>query len=164
MQFAAKVRTCFWFDGDGEEAAVFYVSLLPESFIENVVRPDPNGPALVVEFTLCGAPYMVLNGGPMFPPTEAASISVLTEDQGETDRLWGALIADGGVEGRCGWLKDRFGLSWQIVPKVLPQLLSDSDPEAAARVSQAMMQMRKLEILALQAAFQKRMANGDDLA
>ncbi|MEM9684079.1 MAG: VOC family protein, partial [Pseudomonadota bacterium] len=99
MKAKPKVRTCLWFDDDGEEAATFYVSLLPDSAVENVVRPDPDGKALVVEFSLAGAPYMTLNGGPMFSHSPAASISVLTQDQQETNRLWGALIADGGEEG-----------------------------------------------------------------
>ena len=152
MQFRAKLRTCLWFDGEGEEAARFYVSLLPGSHIENIVRPDPARPALVVEFTLAGAPYMTLNGGPQFKHTEAASISVLTKDQAETDQLWQVLTADG-EEGPCGWLKDRFGVSWQIVPEVLPRLLSAGDKVASGRVMSAMMQMRKIDISALQAAF-----------
>jgi predicted 3-demethylubiquinone-9 3-methyltransferase (glyoxalase superfamily) len=116
-----------WFDNQGHEAALFYVSLLPNSCIENIVSPNPGRPPLVVEFTLGGTPYMVLNGGPQFEHTEAASILVLTEGQDETDRLWDALIAGGGRAGQCGWLKDRFGVSWQIVPQTLPRLLSDTD-------------------------------------
>ena len=103
MNFTAKVRTCLWFDGQGQEAAEFYVSLLPESAIEAVYRPDPDA-ALVVEFTLAGAPYMALNGGPQFTHTRAVSISVLAEDQEGTDRLWAALTADGGQDSQCaGW-------------------------------------------------------------
>lgn len=153
MEFSAKVRTCLWFDDQGEEAATFYVSLLPESGIDNVVRPDPDGPPLVVEFTLAGTPYMVLNGGPHVTLNEAASISVLTRDQPETDRLWTALLADGGSESRCGWLKDRYGLSWQIVPETLPKLLSSPDKEAAGRAKAAMMTMQKIDIAALEAAY-----------
>ena len=153
MSDKPKVRTCLWFDKEGEEAARFYVSLLPDSRIESVIKPDPAGPALVVEFTLAGAPYMVLNGGPMFKPTPAASISVLTRDQAETDRLWERLLEDGGEESMCAWLTDRFGVSWQIVPEVLPRLLSDRDTAAAARARDAMMQMRKIDIAALEAAF-----------
>lgn len=149
----AKVRTCLWFDGQAEEAANFYVSLLPNSAVEGVFRPQPNGPALVLNFSLCGTPYQALNGGPQFKHSEAASISVTTEDQEETDRLWHALIADGGSESRCGWLKDRWGLSWQIVPKALPRLLSDPDRKAADRAMQAMMTMGKIDIAALKAAF-----------
>lgn len=152
MEMSAKVRTCFWFDGNGHEAAAFYVSLLPDSRIEQEVRPDPDAPPLVVEFTLAGTPYMVLNGGPMFKPNEAASVSVLTEDQAETDRLWRALTADGGAESMCGWLRDRYGISWQIVPEALPRLLSRGG-EGAARVQEAMMGMKKLDIAALEAAF-----------
>ena len=153
MEFKAKVRTYLWFNGQGEEAARFYVSLLPDSRIDNTVRADPDGPALVVEFTLAGAPYMVLNGGPQFTFNEAVSISVLTANQSETDRLWDALLAGGGHAGRCGWLKDRYGLSWQIVPEILPRLMSASDHEAAGRVQASMMTMRKLDIAALEAAF-----------
>jgi predicted 3-demethylubiquinone-9 3-methyltransferase (glyoxalase superfamily) len=148
-----KVRTCLWFDSQGEEAAEFYVSLLPDSFIENVTRPDPNGPALVVEFTLAGTPYMVLNGGPHYKLTPAASISVLTKDQAETDRLWNSLLANGGEESRCAWLTDRFGVSWQIVPEVLPQMIGATDQEAATRARDAMLQMRKIDIAALESAF-----------
>ena len=120
----AKVKTCLWFDGKAEEAANFYVSLVPDSRIEAVFRPSQNAPALMVEFSLGGTPYQALNGGPAHIFSEAASISVRTKDQEETDRLWNALIADGGSEGRCAWLKDRYGLSWQIVPEALPRLLS----------------------------------------
>ena len=119
MEFTAKVRTCLWFDGRGREAAEFYVSLLPDSAIEAPYRPAPDAPPLVVEFTLAGTPYMILNGGPQYPHTPTASISVPTRDQEETDRLWAALTADGGRESRCGWLVDRYGVSWQIVPEAL---------------------------------------------
>lgn len=104
MEFNAKVRTCLWFDNQIEEGAKFYVSLLPDSIIENTVQPDTNGHPLVIEFTIGGTPFMLLNGGPMFTHSEASSISVLTEDQEETDRLWSALTADGGSESQCGWL------------------------------------------------------------
>lgn len=153
MKFNAKVRTCLWFDGNREEAARFYVSLLADSVIENVVQSSPGEPPIVVEFSIAGAPMMILNGGPQFTHTEAASISVLTEDQAETDRLWEALIADGGAESMCGWLKDRFGVSWQIVPEALPHMIASSDTAAAGRASAAMMQMKKIDIAALQSAF-----------
>ena len=153
MEFTAKVRTCLWFDGRGREAAEFYVSLLPESAIDAVHRSDHDEPPLVVEFTLAGAPYMILNGGPLYRHTPAASISVLTKDQEETDRLWAALTADGGQESRCGWLVDRFGVSWQIVPEALVRMLHAEDREAAGRVQSAMMGMRKLDIATLEAAF-----------
>ncbi|MCW5698400.1 MAG: VOC family protein [Rhodospirillales bacterium] len=148
-----KVRTCWWFDGSGKEAADFYCSLLPDSRIDGVFGPQGDGEPLVVEFTLAGAPMMILNGGPMFKPNEAASISVLTEHQAETDRLWNALLADGGEEGRCAWLKDKYGVSWQIVPKRLVELISHDNTEAAARARAAMMTMKKIHIAALEAAF-----------
>lgn len=152
MEFTAKVRTCLWFDGRGREAAEFYVSLLPDSAIETPCRPAPD-PPLVVEFTLAGAPYMILDGGPLYRHTPAASISVLTKDQEETDRLWAALTADGGQESRCGWLVDRFGVSWQIVPEALVRMLNADDREAAGRAQSAMMEMRKLDVATLEAAF-----------
>ena len=148
-----KVRTCLWFDTQGEEAARFYVSLLPDSRIETVSRPDPNGPALVVEFTLAGAPYMTLNGGPHFTHSPAASISVLTRDQAETDSLWDALLADGGKEGMCAWLVDKYGVSWQIVPEALPRMMEAEDKGAALRARDAMLQMKRIDIAALEAAF-----------
>ncbi|NNE24793.1 MAG: VOC family protein [Rhizobiales bacterium] len=154
MKFTAKVRICLWFNGDGHEAAEFYVSLLPDSFIENVVHPNPEEPPLVVEFMLAGAPMMVLNGGPLFTPTEAASISVLTQDQEETDRLWSALTANGGSQSMCGWLKDKYGVSWQIVPEVLPRMLASDDRELARRTMAAMMQ--KIDIAALQVAIDRK--------
>jgi predicted 3-demethylubiquinone-9 3-methyltransferase (glyoxalase superfamily) len=106
----------------------------------------------LVEFTLGGAPFQALNGGPMFSPTDAASIVVMTADQAETDRLWDALTADGGEDGRCGWLKDRFGVSWQIVPEAFPRLMASSDPLAGERVWQAVMAMKRLDIAAMEAA------------
>lgn len=153
MEFAAKVRTCLLFDGNVREAADFYVSLIPDSAIENTVRPDPDGPPLVIEFSLGGAPFMALDGGDWASHTGAASISVLTEDQAETDRLWAALTADGGAGGRCGWLTDRFGVSWQIVPEAMPRMLADPDRAAAGRAMDAMRTMGRLDIAALEAAF-----------
>lgn len=149
-----KLRTCLWFDTQGEEAAKFYVSKLPDSRIESVVRPDPNGAALVVEFTLAGAPYMVLNGGPHFTHSPAASISVLTESQAETDRLSADLTEGGGSEGQCGWLTDRFGVSWQIVPEAVPRLLGADDKAAAGRAFDAMKSMGRIDIAKLESAFE----------
>lgn len=152
---ADKVRTCIWMDNQGEAAANFYVSLLPGSRVETVGRyPEGSehgapGSAMVVEFTLAGTPYQILNGGPMFPLSEAVSISVRTQDQAETDRLWAALTAEGGAESQCGWLKDRFGLSWQIVPE--PAIALMSGPKAA-KVWPSLMQMRKIDIAALEKA------------
>lgn len=147
-----KVRTCWWFDGNGHEAAAFYVTLLPDSAIEGGHGPD-GGPPRVVEFTLAGAPMTIMNGGPGHPPSCAASISVLTESQCETDRLWTALTENGGKESRCGWLTDRWGVSWQIVPKCLPEMLGSPDRAAADRAFAAMMQMGKLDHAALETAF-----------
>ncbi|QYI99469.1 VOC family protein [Thalassovita mediterranea] len=153
MAYTSKVRTCLWFDGRGEEAAEFYTTLLPGSHIESRSYPEPDKPALVVEFTLAGAPYMVLNGGPMFEHSPAASISVLADDQSEIDRLWDALTKDGGKESMCGWVVDRFGVSWQVVPSVLPSMMESDDKAAAGRARAAMMKMRKFNIAALEAAF-----------
>ena len=153
MSDKPKVRTCPWFDGKGEEAAKFYVSLLPDSAIETVSRPEPGKPALLVELSLAGTPYMFLNGGPRYQLSAAASIAVRTSDQAETDRLWSALIAEGGQESQCAWLTDRFGVSWQIIPDALPRMLGADDREAGGRAMQAMLQMKKIDIAALEAAF-----------
>lgn len=155
MQDHPKVRTCLWFDDEGLDAAEFYCSLLPDSRIEHVSRyPEGQGMAeagkvLTVEFTLAGTPYQALNGGPHFQLDEAVSISVRTQDQAETDRLWEALLTDGGSESQCGWLKDRFGLSWQIVPERAVELLSGPDGQKAFA---ALMQMVKIDVAGLEAA------------
>lgn len=160
MGHASKVRTCLWFEKGGHEAAQEYVKAVPDSRIE-VVRENgqPDDP-MIVEFTLAGAPMMILTGGPHYKLTPAASISVLTEDQDETDRLWSALTANGGEPGRCGWVVDCFGVSWQIVPKRMPDLLASDDPGVVGRVSEAMMHMGKIDIAALEAAAQKEAAHG----
>jgi 2-polyprenyl-6-hydroxyphenyl methylase/3-demethylubiquinone-9 3-methyltransferase len=153
------ITPCLWFDGQAEEAATFYASLLPDSTVDSVNRAPSDfpggkrGDALVVEFTLLGRPFQGLNGGPQFPFTEAISLSVSTEDQAETDRLWDALIADGGSPSRCGWLKDRFGLSWQIVPLPLVKMMTDPDKEAARRATEAMLKMDRLDIAVAAKAF-----------
>ncbi len=153
MNTHRKTRTCLWFESGGEEAARFYVTLLPDSRIESIYRPQPDQPALVVDFTLGGAPYQILNGGPEVAQSAAVSISVVTEDQGETDRLWDALTADGGKEGRCAWLTDRWGVSWQIVPRVLIDSLTSGDRAAAERAFQAMLPMNKIDVAGIEAAF-----------
>ena len=148
-----KVRTCFWFARRGIDAAQFYITLLQDSRIDAVFdHGQPHDP-MIVEFTLAGAPMMILTGGDMFQHSPAASISVLSKDQAETDRLWSALLDGGGKESMCGWIIDRFGVSWQIVPEVLPRLFSHPDAAAASRARAAMMQMKKINIAALEAAF-----------
>lgn len=147
-----KVRTCLWFDGTGEEAARFYCGLIPDSRIDSLFRPDPAKPALLVNFTLGGTPYQALDAGPAHKLSPAVSISVTTQDQAETDRLWTALLAGGGAEMACAWLTDRFGLCWQIVPRRLPELLMDPDPAVSARVMQAMMGMVKIDVAAIERA------------
>lgn len=151
--YTSKVRTCFWFNGRGREAAEYWTSLLPDSEIEAELHKKPDGDPMVIEFRLAGVPYMILDAGSEFPPTPAASISVLTEDQAETDRLWEALLEGGGQTMMCGWLSDRFGVAWQIVPKAFPLRLNDPDREAAGRAQAAMMKMVKLDIAAMEAAF-----------
>lgn len=154
MTSALPVQTCLWFDGDAEAASALYTALIPGSAITRVTRMAPEGPALMVNFHLAGVPYQALNGGPQFKHSPAVSISVSTPDQAETDRLWEALLADGGQPSQCAWLTDRFGLSWQIVPEALPRLLGAADRAAAGRAMQAMLQMGKIDIAALEAAFQ----------
>ena len=155
---SGKIVPCLWFAGDGEAAARFYVSLLPDSRIDAVTRSPvetPSGPAgsvLTVQFTLAGQAYLALNGEPDFPFTQAVSFQILTDDQAETDRLWDALVADGGREVQCGWLTDRWGLSWQVTPRRLMQLTTDPDPARARAAMQAMMSMVKIDIAALERA------------
>lgn len=154
-----KVYPCLWFDGTAEEAAALYVSLLPDSRIDRVWRSPadtPSGPAgmvLTVDFTLAGQQLQGLNGGPDFAFTEAISLVIECDDQAEVDRLWDALTADGGEPGPCGWLKDRYGLSWQIVPKRLNDMLDDPDADAARRAMEAMLEMEKIDVPALERAF-----------
>lgn len=154
-----KVYPCLWFDGKAEEAANFYVSLLPDSRIDNVWRSPadtpsgPEGMVLLVDFTVAGQQLQGLDGGPDFTFNEAVSLVIECEDQAEVDRLWDALTADGGEPGPCGWLKDRYGLSWQIVPKRLNEMLEGADRDGARRAMQAMLQMGKLEVEPLERAY-----------
>ena len=153
-----KITPCLWYNFDGEDAANFYVTLFPDSRVDNVARSPADNPSmkeggvLVVEFTLAGQQYIGLNGGPEFPFTEAISLQVRTEDQEETDRLWNALTSEGGEESMCGWLKDRWGLSWQITPKRLLELIADPDKDRARRAMEAMLTMRKIDIAAVEKA------------
>jgi predicted 3-demethylubiquinone-9 3-methyltransferase (glyoxalase superfamily) len=156
----SKISPCLWFDGEAEEAAKFYVSLLPDSKIETIQKNMIDGPAgkagsvLVVEFTLAGQRFMALNGGTRFKHTHAVSFKIDCEDQAEVDRLWEALCANGGQAERCGWLKDRFGVSWQIVPTALPKYLGGPDREGAGRAMRAMLGMVKLDIATLKRAYE----------
>jgi len=151
-----EITPFLWFDTEGEEAATLYTSVFPDSRILDVSRygsagPRPEGMAMTVSFELEGQKFVALNGGPQYTFTEAVSFQVSCATQDEVDRFWSAL-SEGGEEGPCGWLKDRFGLSWQIVPTRLPELLGDPDPEKAQRVMQAMLQMKKIEIDELERA------------
>ena len=159
----SKISPCLWFAGEAEEAAKFYVSLLPDSKINHVQKNSVDGPGgkagsvLVVQFTLAGQEYMALNGGTRFEYTPAISFKIDCADQAEVDRLWDGLSAGGSIE-RCGWLRDRYGISWQIVPSVLPQLLGGADRAGAQRAMAAMMQMVKLDIAALRNAYEGKSA------
>lgn len=150
------ITPCLWFDNNAEEAVTRYTSLFDDAKITNQARYPEGMPQagllMNAEFELAGQKFIALNGGPHFAFTEAVSFLVSVETQDEVDRLWTALTADGGQESRCGWLKDRFGLSWQIVPSALGRYLSDPDPERAGRVMGAMMQMTRIVIADLDAA------------
>lgn len=150
------IQPCLWFDGQAEEAARFYTSVFPNSRIIGLTRtpeaaPGETGSVLTAEFELNGQRVVGLNGGPQFTFNEAVSFQVLCDSQEEIDRYWSALT-DGGSEGPCGWLTDRYGLSWQVVPEVLPRLLQHTDPAVAERVTAAFMGMKKLDIAALERA------------
>jgi len=154
-----KITPVLWFDRNGEEAASFYVSLLPDSRIDRVTRSPADYPSgkegdvITVDFTLAGRQYQVLNGGPNFKFNEAVSFMIHCEDQAEVDRLWEALSADGGQPVQCGWLKDRYGLFWQICPEEMLTMLASDDRPAARRAFEAMMGMVKLDLAELRRAF-----------
>lgn len=154
----SKITPNLWFDGNAEAAAEFYVSLFPDSRIDAVHRSAGDNPStkkgdvLLVEFTLSGSKFVGINGGPQFPFTEAVSFQIDCADQEEVDHYWNAFTTDGGSEGQCGWCKDRFGLSWQVVPRRLGQLMGSSDRAAAEHTMQAMLKMKKLDVAALEAA------------
>jgi predicted 3-demethylubiquinone-9 3-methyltransferase (glyoxalase superfamily) len=152
----SKTTPCLWFDTQGEDAAKLYTSVFPNSRIVEIARygsagPRPEGTVMTVSFELDGAPFLALNGGPEYTFSEAVSFQVDCADQAEVDHYWETL-SEGGEEGPCGWLKDRFGLSWQIVPRRLTELLTDPDGAKAQRVMACMLQMRKIEIAELEAA------------
>ncbi|MGI8492717.1 MAG: VOC family protein [Acidimicrobiales bacterium] len=155
----ARITPNLWFDNEGEEAAEFYVSVFPNSEVRNISRygegaPKPAGTALTVEFALDGHAFTALNGGPEFHFNEAVSFVISCADQDEVDYYW-AKLSDGGEEGRCGWLKDRYGVSWQVVPAGLGELMGDPDPGRAQRAMQAMLAMSKLDLAAMRAAADK---------
>ena len=152
----SKITTCLWFDTEGEEAAEFYCSVIPNSRVTGVERygegaPRPAGTVMVVNFELDGRPCMALNGGPDYQFTEAVSFSVSCADQDEVDHYWSTL-SEGGEEGPCGWLKDHFGVSWQVVPTAIPRLLGSDDPERSKRVMSALFAMKKPDIAELERA------------
>ena len=154
-----KATLCLWYDKDAEEAAQFYAATFPDSAVGPVHRAPGDfpggkqGDALTVEFTVLGIACVGLNGGPIFPHSEAFSFQVSTETQEETDRYWNAIVGNGGQESECGWCKDRWGLSWQITPRVLTTAIADPDRAAAGRAFEAMMEMRKIDIAAIEAAW-----------
>ncbi|MBQ0986266.1 VOC family protein [Streptomyces sp. F63] len=151
--------TCLWFDGRAEEAARFYTSVFEDGRIGKVSRyteagPGPAGSVVTVDFEINGQKFVALNGGPEFSFTEAVSFQIHCESQDEVDHYWARLTEDGGEEGPCGWLKDRFGLSWQVVPTVLLDMVSDPDPEKAKRATEAMLGMKKLDVAGLRRAYE----------
>jgi predicted 3-demethylubiquinone-9 3-methyltransferase (glyoxalase superfamily) len=160
----SKISPCLWFNGEAEEAANLYVSLVPDSRITKIQRNPIDGPAgqagtvLVVEFTLAGQSFMALNGGMKLEHTHAVSFKIDCADQAEVDRLWDALLANGGEPSKCGWLKDRFGVSWQIVPSALPTYLGGSDSAGAKRAMQALLGMVKLDVEGLKRAYEGKSA------
>lgn len=148
------IRTCLWFrDGRGREAAEFYCSLIPGSRVEKTCSSDAgHGTFSVIDFSLGGVPYQILDAGPMFTLSEAVSISVETDTQTESDRLWSALTANGGQESHCGWLKDRYGVSWQVFPRRLTELTMNADKDVSAKAMAAMMKQMKIDIAEIEAA------------
>ena len=163
-----EITPCLWFDTEGEEAAKLYTSVFPNSKILDVARygaagPRPEGTVMTVSFELDGQKFLALNGGPLFTFSEAISFQVSCNDQDEVDAFWSEL-SEGGEEGPCGWLKDRFGLSWQIVPIRLTELLADPDREKSQRVMQAMLKMKKIDIAALEAAAADPLVGGGSIA
>ena len=148
----SKILPCLWFDDRIEEATTFYSAVFPDAEIRNLQRM-PDGKVLTARFRLFDQEFMALNGGPVVPFSEAVSFFVSTKDQAETDYYWDNLTSGGGTESRCGWLKDKFGLSWQIVPEALPRLIGGPDRAGANRAMQAMLNMRKIDVAALEAAY-----------
>lgn len=161
MPTPAKNTICIWYKGEAEEAAHFYATTFPDSFVGPVFRAPSDFPAgkkgdvLTVEFTVMGIPCLGLNGGPAFPQSEAFSFQIATEDQAETDRYWDAIVGNGGQESACGWCKDKWGVSWQITPIVLTKAIANPDSGIAKRAFDAMMEMTKIDISAIEAAIRE---------
>ena len=160
-----KMTTVLWFDGNAREAAEFYARTFPDSKVGSTLdsaADTPSGPAgqeMMVDFTVCGQSFAGLNGGPNFKPNEAVSFQIFTDDQEETDRLWNAVVNNGGEESMCGWCKDKWGFSWQITPRALMKAISSSDRAAAKRAMDAMMTMRKIDIAKIEAAYKGETAD-----
>jgi predicted 3-demethylubiquinone-9 3-methyltransferase (glyoxalase superfamily) len=158
-----KITPSLWFDGRAEEAATFYASIFPDSRIDAISRSPSDNPStkagdvLLVGFTVAGQPFVGINGGPQFPFTEAVSFQIDCADQAEVDRYWEALMEGGGEPGRCGWLKDRFGLSWQVVPREMGAYLGGPDAAGAARAMEAMLRMERLDVAKLREAYEGRL-------
>ena len=158
MADAARNTICLWYDGEAEQAARFYAQTFPDSSVGAILRAPADYPSgrrgdvLTVEFTVLGIPCVGLNGGPAFRHCEAFSFQVSTADQQETDRYWNAIVGNGGSESECGWCRDRWGISWQITPRALTEAVADPDRAAARRAFEAMMQMTKIDIAAIEAA------------
>lgn len=158
----AKNTICIWYDRDAEAAARFYAATFPDSSVEAVQRAPGDYPSgqqgdvLTVHFTVLGVPCLGLNGGPAFRQTEAFSFQVATEDQAETDRYWDAIVGNGGQESACGWCKDKWGVSWQITPRVLTEAMADPDRAAAKRAFDAMMTMQRIDVARIEAAWRGR--------
>ena len=154
-----NLTTCLWFDGQAREAANFYASIFPDSSVaDNWIAPtetpgNQQGSEVLVNFTIFGQSFLALNGGPQFPHSEAISFQIPCADQGEIDKYWELLTKDGGQEGQCGWLKDKFGISWQVVSGEMGKYLGGSDPEGAQRATQAMLAMKKIDLVAMEKAY-----------
>lgn len=161
MTTTPKNRVCLWYDGTAQEAAHFYAETFPDSEVLGVNRAPGDYPAgkagdvITVEFTVLGIPCLGLNGGPAFTHDEAFSFQVATKDQAETDRYWNAIVGNGGQESACGWCRDKWGISWQITPIILTEAVTDPDPARAKRAFDAMMQMGKIDIAAIEAAIRR---------
>lgn len=158
----AKNTICLWYDGTAEEAARFYAQVFPDSAVTAVHRAPGDFPSgkegdvITVEFTVLGVPCIGLNGGPAFKHSEAFSFQVITEDQAETDRYWNAIIENGGSPSACGWCKDKWGLSWQITPRILLEAIADPDRAAAKRAFEAMMLMTKIDVATIEKAYRRK--------